>query len=150
MGQAVEATAALQHVPEGQQLVEVQRGGFLAEHMETGFQGLAGDRRMEVIGRDDHQQFHALIQRQQRFGVEHLLPVVVATGRWQAQGRAGLPSVVRIAAECAADQFETAVQARGLTVGLADERALSTADEAHSYFRCYRIHRDCLPVRMMM
>ncbi|MNN77277.1 hypothetical protein D3C81_1937300 [compost metagenome] len=78
MRQPVEAVAAFQHGLERQQLGQVERRGFLAEHMKTRAQRLAGDGCVQVIGGDDDQQLHALVRGQRAFGRQHVLPVVVA------------------------------------------------------------------------
>ncbi|MNI40547.1 hypothetical protein D3C73_947720 [compost metagenome] len=144
MGQAVEAAAAFDHVLECEQFGQVQRRRFFTEHMKTRAQRLAGDRRVQVVGRDDHQQLHALLSGQRTLGLEHLLPVAVAARGRQAQCCASVPIVLCIATERAAHQFKTAIEAGGLAVGLSYECALAAPDKAQSYFWYCSVHRNVL------
>jgi hypothetical protein len=99
---------------------------------------------VQVIGRDDHQQFHALIGRQCVFGGQHVLPGVIAALRRQPKRRTTALIVVGVAAERTADQFEASIETGGLPVCLGDEGAFTTADEAHSYFSTCCNHGNCL------
>ncbi|MCY1181092.1 hypothetical protein D9M73_215770 [compost metagenome] len=117
--------------------------------MKTRAQRLAGNRGVQVVGRDDHQQLHALLGGQRTLGLDHLLPVAVAARGRQAQCRAGIQVVLRVAAEGAAHQFKTAIEPGGLTVGLSDECALAAPDKSHSYFCCCSVHRNVLCLKRL-
>jgi hypothetical protein len=97
---------------------------------------------VQVIGRDDDQQFHALIGGQRALGLKHLPPVAVATRSGQTQRGTGVLIVAGVATERAAHQFKTTLEPRSLTVGLTDEGTLSATDKAHSYFCQWNSHSN--------
>ena len=140
-GEAVELAAARHRRLDGQRLGQVQRHRLFGEDVEAGVERGDRRRRMEMIGGDDREHFHALVlgqrglRRQQRFERR------IGARGIEAQ-RLGAPAVAGgVAAERTADQLVIAVERRRHAMHRADESALAAADHAIANSRlCARRH----------
>ncbi|MDR6162673.1 hypothetical protein QE391_002301 [Pseudomonas fluorescens] len=146
---AINALTVNDHRMQRLHLGQVQRRGFLAEHMKTGAQCLPGNRCVQMIGRNDDQQLHALLGGQGRLAGEQGLPIVVTALGGQTQRGRGALIVLGVAAERAADQFEASIEAGGLPVGAGDEGTFTASDKTHSYFFCGSVHGSRLGAILM-
>ena len=101
---------------------------LVADHVQTALKADLGGGEVKVVGRDHHDDFHA-VGPHCLVGY-HVLHCGVGAIGGDAGLRGGGPGPLRIGGEDPGDEFEMAVQAGGDPVHATDERTAAAADHA--------------------
>ena len=134
MGEAVEQTCFGNEGAEFLRLREIEGRGFVGEDREAMFQRGFGGGEVDMVRSDDGDEIHTLAERQSGLGLHHLLEVAVASLRRKEEIGSRVAGALRVAAECAADEFDLPVEGRRHAVDASNERSASAADHAHADF----------------
>ena len=113
-------------------LAEIDRHRLVADHVESGLQGRAGDFKVRGVRRGDAHEINAPVRREFGFCARHFGKGAVRPVRRHREFHCRGPRFVRVRGEGSGRQFRSLVQRRGRGVHAADEPAAGAAHEPHS------------------
>ena len=142
VGETVEEACLFHERAEFLRLREIKGRGFVREDRESVFQRGFGSGEVDMVRSDDGDEVHTLAERQSSFGFHHFLEIAVASLRREEEIGTGVARALRVAAECAADEFDLPVESRRHAVDASDEGAASATDHAHADFAFCGAHWD--------
>ena len=109
-------------------LGERRRQRLVADHVDAGFEEGGGDRRVQMVGRDDDHGLDAVGPG--RFGARHLAVVGIAAVGGESDLGRRRRGILRIGGQRAGDQRDLVVEPHRQPVHGADEGVAAAADHA--------------------
>jgi hypothetical protein len=123
-------------------LLKRRRQRLVADHVDAGFEEGGGDRRVQMVGRDDDHCLDAV--RPCRLGLRHGAVVGIATLRRDADLGGGGRGIVRIRRQRAGDQRDLIVEPHRQPVHGADEGIAAASDHSNSQALARGSVRGCI------
>ena len=119
-----------------------RRQRLVADHVDAGFEERGGDRRVQMVGRDDNDGFDAVGPR--GFRLRHRAIVGIAALRRDADLGGGCGCVFGVRGQRAGNQRDLVVEPHGQPVHGADEGVAAAAHHADPQAFAHRSVSDCI------